>query len=94
MNPYGTETWLIPDNVTTEQVLKALQAMFCIDFLPEYSAKVNYVDTFDWRLFRQEYLLHNHSQSWTLYHGDSCEVTLQNGGPFLTPPCFASDFLV
>ena len=92
MNPYGTETWLIPDNVDTDQVLKALEAVFFIDPLPEYSAKVDYVDTYDWRLYRQDYILHNHSQSWTLYHGDSCEVTLQHGGPFLSPPCFAADF--
>jgi len=92
MNPYGTGTWLIPDGVDTEQVLQALQTVFLVNPLPEYSAKVDYVDTYDWRLFRQEYILHNHNQSWTLYHGDSCEVTLQQGGPFLSPPCFAADF--
>lgn len=92
MNPYGTETWLIPDEIETAQLLAALESVFTVVALPEYSAKVDYVDSFDWRLFRQEYLLHNHGASWTLYHGDSCEVTLQQGGPVLTPPCFAADF--
>ncbi|MGD9947803.1 MAG: CHAD domain-containing protein [Desulfobulbus sp.] len=92
MNPYGTETWLIPEEIETEQLLTALESVFTVESLPEYNAQVNYVDTFDWRLYRQEYLLHNHGPSWTLYHGESCEVTLQQGGPLVTPPCFAEDF--
>ena len=92
MNPYGTATWRIPEDLETPQLLTALEAVFTVESLPEYSAKVDYADTFDWRLFRQDYILHNHGSSWTLYHGDSCEVTLQQGGPQLTPPCFAADF--
>jgi CHAD domain-containing protein len=93
MNPHGSDTWLLPEGEDVEQFLVELgKAFFDIVALPEYSATVAYVDTFDWRLYRQEYLLHNHGASWTLYHGDSCEVTLQQGGPQLATTCFAADF--
>ena len=92
MNSSGTETWLIPDDMEYTNLLVALGSIFTVVPLPEYSARVKYVDTFDWRLYRQDYILHNHGHSWTLYHGESCEVTLQQGGPLLNPPCFASDF--
>ncbi len=92
MHPPGADTWLIPAGLREEQLLAALGQVFVAVPLPEYDATVVYTDTFDWRLFRQEYLLHNHGHSWTLYHGESCEVTLQQGGPQLGNPCFATDF--
>jgi CHAD domain-containing protein len=93
MNPQGSDTWLLPEGEEVDRLLAELGKVFAaIVALPEYSATVAYVDTFDWRLYRQDYLLHNHGASWTLYHGDSCEVTLQQGGPRLGSPCFAADF--
>lgn len=92
MHPPGADTWLIPAGLRDEQLLTAMAQVFVPVALPEYTATVVYADTFDWRLYRQEYLLHNHGHSWTLYHGDSCEVTLQQGGPQLSSPCFATDF--
>nr|WP_321467515.1 CHAD domain-containing protein [uncultured Desulfobulbus sp.] len=92
MNPYLAETWLIPEDVDTDQVLQALESNFSIEALPEYSTKVDYVDTFDWRLFRQEYILHHHDQSWALHHGESSEADLEQEGPSLSQPCFAADF--
>ncbi len=92
MHPPGTDTWILPAGLRDEQLLAAMAQVFVPVALPEYTATVVYADTFDWRLYRQEYLLHNHGHSWTLYHGESCEVTLQQGGPQLSPPCFAVDF--
>jgi CHAD domain-containing protein len=93
MNTHGGGTWLLPEEGEVEHLLAELKGVFFdVVALPEYSATVAYADTFDWRLYRQEYLLHNHGSSWTLYHGDTCEVTLQQGGPRLAAPCFAADF--
>lgn len=92
MHPPVGDTWLIPAGLRDEQLLAALGQIFVVVSQPEYNATVVYADTFDWRLFRQEYLLHNHGHSWTLYHGESCEITLQQGGPDLSVPCFAGDF--
>ncbi|WP_310598900.1 CHAD domain-containing protein [Desulfobulbus sp.] len=88
----GPDTWLLPDSLPVEGLLAALAAEFGFDTAPEYEATVVYADTFDWRLYQQGYLLHCHGNCWTLYHDDSSEVTVQQGGPELHAACFARDF--
>jgi len=92
MQQPGADTWYMPDGLQVDALLSALAAEFGLDIAPEYAATVVYTDTFDWRLYQQGYLLHCHGQSWTLYHGDSGEVTVQQGGPELATSCFARDF--
>jgi CHAD domain-containing protein len=92
MQPPGTDTWFMPDSLQASKLLSVLAEEFGVVAAPEYSATVVYADSFDWRLFRQGYLLHCHGQAWTLYHGDSGEVTVQQGGPELKRSCFARDF--
>ncbi|MCL2459133.1 MAG: CHAD domain-containing protein [Desulfobulbus sp.] len=88
----GADTWLLPDFLPVEGLVAALAAEFEFDAAPEYGATVVYADSFDWRLYQQAYLLHCHGSCWTLYHGDSSEVTVQQGGPELHGACFARDF--
>ncbi len=88
----GADTWLMPDSLQADQLLDRLAEHFFIATAPEYSATVVYVDSFDWRLYQRGYILHCHERSWTLYHGESGEVTVQQGGPKLAAPCFAHDF--
>jgi CHAD domain-containing protein len=92
MQQPGADTWLLPDTLQVDALLAALGAEFGCVAAPEYAASVVYADSFDWRLYQQGYLLHCHGSSWTLYHGDGCEVTLQQGGPELKTACFAHDF--
>lgn len=92
MQQPGTDTWYMPDALQTEMLLAALSAHFGIERAPEYAATVAYTDSFDWRLYQRGYLLHCHGGCWTLYHGDSDEVTVQQGGPVLGDRCFAQDF--
>ena len=92
MQQPGAGTWLLPDTLQVDALLAALAAEFGCEAAPEYAALVVYADSFDWRLYQQGYLLHCHGSSWTLYHGDSCEVTVQQGGPELKTSCFAHQF--
>ena len=92
MQQSGADTWLLPDTLQVDALFAALAAEFGCVAAPEYAASVVYADSFDWRLYQQGYLLHCHGSSWTLYHGDSCEVTLQQGGPELKTACFAHEF--
>jgi len=92
MQPPGADTWHLPDALQVEAILSALSAEFGHIAAPEYAATVMYADSFDWRLYQQGFLLHCHGQAWTLYHGDSSEVTVQQGGPELKRACFAQDF--
>lgn len=92
MQSPGTDTWFMPDSLQASKLLSVLAEAFGVVAAPEYSATVVYADSFDWRLFRQGYLLHCHNHAWTLYHGDSGEVTVQQGGPELKRCCFARDF--
>jgi CHAD domain-containing protein len=92
MEQPGADTWYLPDTLQVDALLSALMAEFGCIRGPEYAARVIYADTFDWRLYQQGYLLHCHGSSWTLYHGDSGEITLQQGGPELRTPCLAHDF--
>lgn len=86
------DTWLIPEDVEIPQLVGALESAFTVVALPSYRARLTYADTFDWRLYRQGYFLHNHGSCWTLYHGDNGAITLQQGGPQLTTRCSAADF--
>jgi len=88
----GADTWYMPDLLQVDALQSALATEFKLVAAPEYAATVVYTDSFDWRLYQQGYLLHCHGQSWTLYHGDSCEVTVQQGGPELKGSCFSQDF--
>ncbi len=88
----GADTWYMPDMLQVDALQSALATEFKLVAAPEYAATVVYTDSFDWRLYQQGYLLHCHGQAWTLYHGDSCEVTVQQGGPELKRSCFAQDF--
>lgn len=92
MEQLGTDTWSLPDALQLDTLLSALAREFRCASAPEYAARVVYADSFDWRLYQQGYLLHSHGSCWTLYHGDSCAITLQQGGPELKSPCFAQDF--
>jgi CHAD domain-containing protein len=92
MQQSGADTWYLPDSLEVDALLSVMAGEFGLVAAPEYAAKVVYTDTYDWRLFQQGYLLHCHEQAWTLYHGDSCEVTVQQGGPALKTACFAGDF--
>lgn len=92
MQQPGTDTWYMPDALQTETLLAALSAEFGIERAPEYAATVIYTDTFDWRLYQRGYLLHCHGGCWTLYHGDSDEITVQQGGPVMRESCRAKDF--
>ncbi|MBM9535486.1 CHAD domain-containing protein [Desulfobulbus alkaliphilus] len=92
MMPSGPDTWFIPESLRTETLLAALATEFGVDAAPEYAATVTYADSFDWRLYRRGYILHCHGTAWTLYHGDSGAVTVQQGGPHLHRACFAGDF--
>lgn len=92
MQPPGTDTWFLPDSLRVPALLTALAGEFGLACLPEYAATVVYADSFDWRLYRQGYVLHCHNHSWTLYHGDGGELTIQQGGPELKRACFAGDF--
>ncbi|MBV5318724.1 MAG: CHAD domain-containing protein [Desulfobulbaceae bacterium] len=92
MHQPDTDTWFMPDSLQVSALLSVLAAEFGVAATPEYSATVVYADSFDWRLFRQGYILHCHNQAWTLYHGDSGEITVQQGGPELNRSCFARDF--
>jgi len=88
----GADAWLLPDSLPVDGLLAALAAEFGLDSAPEYGATVVYADSFDWRLYQQGYLLHCHAACWTLYHGDSGEVTVQQGGPELHAACSVRDF--
>ena len=88
----GPDTWFLPETLPPERLLTALESAFTIDTSPEYAATVRYVDSFDWRLFRRGYILHCHERAWTLYHGDTGEITVQQDGPMLKTACLASDF--
>lgn len=92
MKPPDVDTWLIPDGLTVEQLVQAVASGFSLAALPEYAATVVYADSFDWRLYQRGYILHCHARAWTLYHGDSGEVTVQQGGPRLRAPCKPDDF--
>ena len=92
MQQPGTDTWFMPDSLQASTLLSALAGEFGAVAAPEYSATVVYTDSFDWRLYQQGYILHCHDQAWTLYHGDSGAVTVQQGGPELKRSCFARDF--
>lgn len=88
----GPDTWFLPETLRTETLLTALATEFSVVAAPEYAATVTYADSFDWRLYRRGYILHCHGTAWTLYHGDSGSVTVQQGGPQLHRSCFADDF--
>lgn len=88
----GPDTWFLPETLRTETLLAALAKEFSVVAAPEYAATVTYADSFDWRLYRRGYILHCHGTAWTLYHGDSGAVTVQQGGPQLHRSCFAFDF--
>src|SRR5665647_728325 len=92
MHQPGTDTWFLPDSLQVDVLLSALARELGAVAAPEYSATVVYTDSFDWRLFQQGYILHCHDRAWTLYHGDSGAVTVQQGGPELKRSCFARDF--
>jgi len=92
MQQPGTDTWFLPDSLQIDVLLSALARELGAVAAPEYSATVVYADSFDWRLFQQGYILHCHDRAWTLYHGDSGAVTVQQGGPELKRSCFARDF--
>lgn len=76
----GPDTWFLPETLRTETLLAALATEFSVVAAPEYAATVTYADSFDWRLYRRGYILHCHGTAWTLYHGDSGAVTVQQGG--------------
>jgi len=92
MHQPGADTWYLPDGLRAEALFSALTAEFGLDVAPAYAATVVYADSFDWRLYQQGYLLHCHGRCWTLYHGDSGEITVQQGGPELQGSCAARDF--
>lgn len=92
MKPPGVDTWLIPDGLAVEQLVQAMAGGFSLAAAPEYAATVVYADSFDWRLYQRGYILHCHARAWTLYHGDSGEVTVQQGGPRLQGSCKPQDF--
>ncbi len=88
----STDTWFMPDTLQTDALISALSGAFGSVDAPQYSATVVYADTFDWRLFRQGYILHCHGRAWTLYHGHNGEVTVQQAGPDLKRSCMSQDF--
>lgn len=88
----GTDTWILPEGLRPDQLMAALAGSFGFQTFPEYAAEVVYADSFDWRLYQRGHLIHCHDRSWTLYHGDAGEVTVQQDGPELGARCFARDF--
>lgn len=85
------DTWLLPEAVTPDALAHALTALFQVQPLPEYRAAVTYVDSFDWRLYQADMLLHTHGHSWTLYES-SGQITLLRGGPQCRTRCLLEDF--
>ena len=92
MSHPGVDTWLLPDLLPTEKLLAALAARFGLDSAPEYEATMLYADSFDWRLYRQGYVLYCHGTCWTLCRGDGREAAVEQDGPILHTSCFARDF--
>ena len=91
MSSLNADTWLMPESVTPKALARALATLFQVQLLPEYRATVTYVDSFDWRLYQADMLLHTHSGSWTLYE-PSGQITLLRGGPQCRTRCLLEDF--
>ena len=85
------DTWIIPEHVERSALEAALAEQFDLEAMPEYSATVTYMDTFDWRLYQEGILLHRHRRSWTLYE-KSGELTLLKGGPQCKKSCMIDAF--
>jgi CHAD domain-containing protein len=92
MQQPSTDTWFMPDTLQADALVSALAEAFGSVSAPQYAATVVYADSFDWRLFQQGYILHCHDRAWTLYHGHTGEVTVQQGGPELKKSCPGHDF--
>ncbi|NQS72322.1 MAG: CHAD domain-containing protein [Desulfobulbaceae bacterium] len=82
----GEDTWIIPETLARSALEAQLAQHFDLEALPEYTAVVTYVDTFDWRLYQAGLILHVHQRSWSLYANDG-ELILLKGGPQCKKAC-------
>ena len=92
MEQHLIDNWYLPENVEPATLFKRLKRQFGLIHKPEVSHQVTYCDSFDWRLFANNYLLSCIETVWRLHNLHTGEIILQESGPKVNKACFAKAF--
>lgn len=66
MQPLRQSTWIVPEQNTSSEFLKALAEAFTTEIDTVRTFRRSWFDTFDWRLFRKKRLLLRESPKWII----------------------------
>jgi CHAD domain-containing protein len=71
MQEKNTSRWLLPETISPDQLIKKISDKFYVQVGPPQKWTVTYFDSFDWRLYRKNYLLNQSDRTWRLCQRDS-----------------------
>lgn len=66
MQPVQNLNWIVPEGLALSELQKVFTDTFAVKFGPVKKMKRCWYDTFDWRLYREEYLLFREGNLWIL----------------------------
>ncbi len=71
MQENKTKTWILPETISPDQLIKKMAGRFNVRRELPHKTAVTYFDSFDWRLYRKNYLLTQTDGTWELGLRDS-----------------------
>ena len=92
MQKENNNRWFLPETLSSDQLVKEISEKFSVQVQPQQKTTVTYFDTFDWRLYRKNYLFNKTNGIWKLYRRDSGEVVTTFSEKDPSPRRFAWEF--
>lgn len=88
------DNWYLPETMEPTALFKRLKRKFGLVHEPEVHHKITYCDSFDWRLFANDYLLSCVGTAWRLHDLHTGEIIMEESGPKVNKARFAKAFQV
>ncbi len=92
MQKGNSNTWLLPETISSDQLIKEISERFSVQIEPQQKTTVTCFDTFDWLLYRKNYLFYRANEVWKLLRCDSGEVVTTFFEINFSPRRFAWEF--
>ncbi len=92
MSLKDTDTWCLPDTLQSDRFLAKLCKKFKAETDSESSTTATFCDSFDWRLYRQGFIIKYSGGGWSLFRRESGECIVSQDGPLIRASCFVGEF--
>jgi CHAD domain-containing protein len=92
MQKENSNTWFLPETISSDHFIKEISERFSVQIEPQQKTTVTCFDTFDWLLYRKNYLFYRANEVWKLIRCDSGEVVTTFFEINFSPRRFAWEF--